>query len=638
LLILIIETLRNHFQSIIEFSGMSDAAGNIDFDSNIQLQKWEAFSKYKIDVRVPNPSTDGILLEFTRKVPKGYEKRWANVQQNQPTEGYFHSDFALRKGKNILNVKHSRSKFKSNVNVNIILTMFFEDTNTIELTDQVINKAKIDPDIKNVNVVCGTISDRLIEYLLGGGLYRVNIDYKAGFDFEIPNTSTIMKAYVKLPKTAGEPFPIQVRILPDEKYIQMRFQIYLGFRLKNSNEEYAIVESVFSIKITPEMKKDTSEVLKLKANEGKLTFNNIQIIKQAIVNQQFPPTPTNPTPFTTFVQNVLNNIKDVTNVSVNYSLIIPNFIQYIEFPDAWNRTEDFLIFFKKFYWEKGIVGGKDAGFLFPVFTVKGLTGCPACIDKEKFNVQISEQSQKFPNIRLEYVPSSSWFAFAFSQESFNEITNTMIQNKINKHEKIPPKSKTIQPFYAEGRLEYFLELKLNKITILDNELHFDFEFASVGGKISLMAKDKVWGDKVGDWHFGLTLIFSDISVLSTIGIEEFHETEIPSNGEDPIDHRFIRIHTDHVVSLGKIEVDADITGINNAVDWVVDFLLSYVIDENYRKVVEGIANLSLNKRPYLITFKSERYDETHMPKNMFIDTVYNRNSSLILIGNLETSY
>lgn len=632
-----IETLRNHFQSTIEFSGMSDAAGNIDFDSNIQVQQWAAFSKYKIDVRVSNPSTDGTILEFTRKVPKGYTMRSAYVQQTQPTEGYFYSDFALRKGKNILNVKNNiGSKFKSNVNVNIILTMFFEDTNTIELTDQVINKAKIDPDIKNVNVVCGTISDRLIEYLLWAGLDRNSSD-KAGFDFEIPNTSTIMKAYVKLPKTVGDPFPIQVRILPDEKYIQMRFQIYLGFRLRNSNEEYAIAESVFNIKITPEMKKDTSEVLKLKANEGKLTFSNLQIIKQAIVDSQFQ-TSTNPLSINTFVTNVLNNIQDVTNVSVNYSLIIPNFIQFIELPDAWNRTEDFLIFFKKFYWEKGIVGGKEAGFLFPVFTVTGLTGCSPCIDKENSSVQSSDQSKKFPNMRLEILPSSSWFAFAFSQESFNEIANTMIKNKINKHVKIPPKSKTIQPIYAEGRLEYFLELKLNKITILDNELHFDFEFASVGGKITLLAKSKLTGRKLGDWHFGLTLIFRDISILSTIGIEEFRETEIPSKGEDPIIHRFIRIHTDHDISLGRIEVDADISGINDAVDWVVDFLLSYVIDENYRKLVEGIANLSLNKRPYLITFKSERYDETHMPKNWFIDTVFNSNSSLILIGNLITGW
>jgi hypothetical protein len=101
---LTIETLRNLFQSTIEFSGMSNDDGDINFNSSIKVQKWEVFRKYKIDVRVSNPSPiDDVKLEFTRKVPKGYNTMTSDyILQTRPTEGYFYNDFALRKGENEL--------------------------------------------------------------------------------------------------------------------------------------------------------------------------------------------------------------------------------------------------------------------------------------------------------------------------------------------------------------------------------------------------------------------------------------------------------------------------------------------------------------------------------------------------------
>jgi hypothetical protein len=633
------EKLKNFFQSeTIEFSGMSDSSGNINFDSNIEMQTWKAFKKYKIDIIVPNPRTTSIDLCFTRIVPNGYGQKCTVVNEHRSTEGSFPGYIALRKGKNFFNVKTSGIRiFRKKINVTITLTMFFEDTNTIELTDQVINKAKNDSEIKDKNVVCAAISDRLIESLLMGRLENHDRDYKVGFDFEVLNNpQSMMRAYVKLPQKEGDPSPFSIRIFPVEQYIFMEITIYFSFILKSTNQEYAIGECKFEVKITPELRKDSSEVLKIKAKEAKFDEGKIQVypIIDAILNQQFPPT----NPIRPYVIQIANYIKNVTNTSINFSLIIPNFIHFIEFPHDWNRTEDFLIFFKKFYWKKGIVEGREAGFLFPVFTVKGLTGIYPCLDdKENSNIQRSIKSKTFLNRQLDLLPFWSyhwWFAFAFSQESLNEIANTMIKNKVNKHERIS-KPKTIQPVYAEGTLEYSLELKLNKITILDNELHFEFEFASAGGRLSLKAKNKITGAAIDDWHFSLSLIFRGVSVLSTIGIEEFNEPDIPSEGDIPRNNWFIRIHTSHDVSIEQpIEVDLDISSINPAVDWVIDKILGYVADK-YKDKVESIANKSLNNRPHLINIKSIGDDETHMPDDQYIDTVFNKNSSLILIGSLS---
>jgi len=627
------EQLKDQLQSTIKFSGRSDASGNININSDIQMQTWAAFYKYKVDLRVSNPNPNYIDMTVARINPKWFKDLTIYAFQNETRDGFEYTTYPLKKGKNTLNVR--ANGFRSNIDVTITLTMFFEDTNIIKLTDDVLNKAKSDPQINNKNVVCCAISDKLIEFLIKGIIfYQSN---EVGFDFEIPTTTTIMKAYLKRQIVDTDPDPIQVHILSDKKYIQIIFRIYLGFRLKTSNDEYAIVESEFKVNIIPEMRKHASELLKIKATDAELTFNKITLRKDAIINQQFPPTPTNPNTstnpipvFTATVQNILGNIKNVTDISVNYSTIIPNFIQFVEFPDAWNRTEDFLVFFEKFYWEKGLVEGIESGYLFPVFTVKGLTDICQCSDKKDLNIQSITPSQNFPT----YDYSFKWFAFAFSQESLNEIANPMV-NKLNKHQQ-KKISTTVWPIYAEGEYDYYLQVKLNKITIIENGLYFDFDFASVEGKITINAKDKAVGHKFGPWYISLTVSIENVSDLTTIEIEEFKESEIVGKWEPPKINHFIRLYTKHNLSIGKITANVDTnTPIEiSAANWVLNHLLNYIESSPYMWFIQLDINSQLNKRPYLIIYSQDSY--ARMTKLGYVDTIFNENSSLILLGALNT--